>query len=155
MRELIGHTGIVLGVGLVLLTGTVAFLRWFLKKPRKVALPMHLVEEMSRFAEELRRVEDNVDAVTKALDERGRRRWRRTSRKMLKRLRSVNRLLERLNMMFEEEQARIIVRQRRRRPLQQKSPAPAAKNREGDSRISEEEIRNIDWDDFIGRAAGE
>lgn len=155
MRELIGHVGIALGVGLALLAGTVAFLRWFLKKPRKVALPTHLVEEMSRFAEELRRVEDNVDAVTKALNERGRRRWRRISRKMLKRLRSVNRLLERLNMMFEEEQARIIVRRRRRERLEQKAVAPTAKARDGDARITEEEIRNIDWDDFTRRATGE
>lgn len=155
MREMIGHVGIALGVGLVLLTGTMAFLRWFLKKPRKVALPTHLVEEMSRFAEELRCVEDNVDAVTKVLNDRGRRRWRRTSRKMLKRLRSVNRLLERLNMMFEEEHARTIVRQRRQQRLEQKAPAPTGKNVDRSAGISEEEIRNIDWDEFTRRAAGQ
>ena len=151
MRLLFTHIWIVVGSAGALLVGWLAFLRWFRKKPKRIIMPMRLLEEMSRFAEELRFVEDSIDAVAHELSEPGRRRWRRTSRKMLKRLRSVNRLLARLNMLFEEEQVRLMVRQRRERTTPKETPVPPHEPHPQKNGITEQEIHNIDWDDFRRR----
>ena len=156
LKELAGQLWIVIGCMLVLVAGAIAFFRWFLRKPKKVPLPDHLVEEMTRFSEDLRRIEDNVDAVSDQLSVQGKHQWRRVSRKMLKRLRSVNKLMARLNALFDEEQARMIVRQRmeiraRKHKKAEETAARKAKVKHTPGPgggISEDEIKNIDWDEF-------
>ena len=143
--EYLSHDGwIYLGGGVLVLAGAFAFWRWLRCKPRHVKVPIELLEEMTRFADELEELEESIKAVTHELTVFRKRVWRRTSRRILKRLRSVNDLLEHLNMLFEERYG-LGVRRARIREGEGKTAEDGRERAQDPDAISEEEIRNIDW----------
>ena len=149
---LLHYAWIVTALGVFLLVAGIAFFRWFRRKPKRVSVPVELLEEMTRFAEEMRYLEENLDAVAQEFQVPGRRVWHRTSLRMVRLLRSVNDLLEHLNLMFEEEDVLRIVR-RHRKPKEDVVMEGHARF-DGMRKITEDEIRDIDWDEFDRRIRG-
>ena len=150
----LSHNGwIVLGGGVLVLVCAFAFWRWLRCKPKHVKVPIELLEEMTRFADELEELEESIKAVTHELTVFRKRVWHRTSRRILKRLRSVNDLLEHLNMLFEEKHG-LGVRRRRAREGEGETAERGRERAQDQNAISDEEIRNIDWEEFNRRALG-
>jgi len=149
---LLYHSWAAWGLGIFVLLAGIAFLRWFRRKPKRARVPVELLEEMTRFAEEMRYLEENLDAVAQEFQVPGRRVWRRTSLRMVRLLRSVNDLLEHLNLMFEEEDVLRIVR-RHRKPEEGEMPEEHVRF-EGMRQITDDEIHDIDWDEFDKRIMG-
>ncbi|MFH0962431.1 MAG: hypothetical protein V2A58_00300 [Planctomycetota bacterium] len=145
------HYGLTLVGGCVLvLAGVLTFWRWLRRKPKHIKVPGELLEEMTRFADELEELEESIKAVTHELTLFRKRVWHRTSRRIVRRLRSVNDLLEHLNMLFEEHGLGV----RRRREAGGETGSADGERPKDVHAISDEEIRNIDWDEFNRRALG-
>ena len=140
-----------------------SFIRWFLLKPTRVKLPRSVFDELNRFASQFQKAADSMAELAKNFDEASKRNWKKNSHLILKNLQRMNRLLQQLNLFFAEE-GEMIDREKKRRLLeeQHKKEKDASSIGDFDSReelekfekmgkISEDEIKNTDWDELLKR----
>jgi len=140
-----------------------SFLRWFLLKPTRVKLPTSVFDELNRFASEFQKAADSMAELAKNFDEASKRNWKKNSHLILKNLQRMNRLLQQLNLFFAEE-GEVIDRQKRRRLFEEQHKKEKDVRAVGDfdsreelekfekmGKISEDEIKNTDWDELLKR----
>ena len=137
-------------VGLAALT--IWFLRWFFRKPRRVDMPSELIEAISEFAEQFQKAADSMAAVSHHLALEARMTWQRKNSQILRNLRQVNRLLQRLNTYFDEERRRLECQNKgddAGEPLGDFLNASEAERFKRMKEIQPEDRKGLDWDEII------
>jgi hypothetical protein len=92
-----------IAIGLILGLAVINTFRWILSRRRRVRLPEEFLLEMSRFAHRFERSAEQMQRLSKLMENPTRLSWKARNTEILKTLRQMNRLLQQLNDFFEEK----------------------------------------------------
>ena len=139
-----GLTGVVLGAL------TLAFVKWFVHRPRKVEMPLEMIHQLNRFADEFQQVAGNLQSLSSHFEMHSLNDMKTKNLAILRSLRQVNNLLHKLNKYLEQ--------------LEEATPTEPVGNAVSDfsnrdeadkfgamGRISQSEIQAVDWDELLRR----
>jgi len=142
----------------------VAFLHWFMTRPRRMEIPRSLIEQMTSFAEEFSLVAENMKDLSDQFKDNSFKEWQFQNRRILRSLKQVNRLLQKMNRIFEKEKDRR-ERQGNGSPDTGPSSDSSGFSSDGDVQdfadeeekrrfldkgvITKDEIRRANWDEVI------
>jgi len=93
---------LLIAAGVILGLAVINTIRWGLSRRRRVHLPEEFLVEMSRFAQRFQRSADQMSRLSKLMENPTRLAWKVRNAEILKTLRQMNRLLQRLNDFFED-----------------------------------------------------
>jgi len=145
--------------GIVALVAGAAFTRWFFMRPKTARLPQDLIDQVNRYEEEFQRFNANVVELHNLLKGQARQQWQSRNSEILRTLRKINRLLQRLNDFYEEltlSHYRAGLRKKLSEMGVDGSISAFMSSDEKErimklGKLSEEEIKNADWDELLKR----
>jgi len=146
-------------VGVLVLAALFIFLRWFVMRPRTARLPRELIDQLNIYEEEFQRFNANVVELDNLLKGKARHQWQSRNSKILRTLRKISRLLQKLNDFYEEltlSQYRAGLRQKLDR-ISRDEKTNVFLTREEKERfkklgeMTDEELENVNWDDILKR----
>jgi len=146
-------------LGVLALVGLAIFLPWFLMRPKTAKLPRELIDQLNQYEEEFQRFNANVVELDKLLRGQARQQWQSHNSNISRTLRKINRLLQKLNDFYEDltlTHYRFQLKQKLERIGQIKDMTDFSTPEEKErimklGKLSEEEIRNTDWDEILRR----
>jgi len=146
-------------LGILSLGALAFFLRWFLTRPKTAQLPQELINQLNIYEEEFQRFNANVVELDSLLKGEARHEWQSRNSKILKTLRKISRLLQKLNDFYEE-----LTLNQYREGLRRKLNRIVVPDKVSDFMNSEEkerfkklgemtdaELENVNWDDILKR----
>ncbi|GEM_PF-3233310 len=160
LAQLDFHDALLIATGLILGFAVINTARWLLSRRRRVRLPEEFLLEMGLFARRFERSADQMRRLSKLMENPARLAWKARNAEILRTLRQMNRLLQRLNDFFEEKiqdyEDPSTVGQRGPEPGQTVEDFSHPEEKEKFSqmrRISRSEIATTDWDALLDRLA--
>ena len=144
-------------LGVLALAALVIFLRWFLMRPRTARLPRELIDQLNIYEEEFQRFNANVVELDNLLKGKARHQWQSRNSNILRTLRKISRLLQKLNDFYEEltlSQHRVGLRQKLDRISRDEKLSAFMSSEEKErfkklGAMTDEELQNVDWDDIL------
>ena len=159
LAALVMHDALLIAAGLILGFAVINTIRWVVSHRRRVRLPEEFLLEMSRFARRFERSADQMRRLSKLMENPTRLSWKARNAEILRTLRQMNRLLQRLNDFFEEklqdyEVSPRVQAQESGEPAQGVNDFSRPEEKEKFSRmrrLTEGEIAATDWDALLNK----
>jgi hypothetical protein len=137
----------------------VVFLPWFFMRPKTAKLPRELIDQLNRYEEEFQRFNANVVVLDKLLRGEARHQWQSHNSEIVRTLRKINRLLQKLNDFYEAltlTQYRLQLRQKLERMGHGRAAGEFLTAEEKArfrklGKFSDKEINNVNWDEILRR----